>query len=542
MTPFREVFPLLVAGLAGLPPLALLACGLVPGARADRQPGRMRAAVVGLAAATLAAATAAAGLLAWGGPVDLAVWSAPQPLPLTIGVWFDGLTAVMFLLIAFVGLVIARFSVRYLDGDPRQGRFFRWLAFTLGAALLLVVSRNLVMFTVAWMLTSFGLHQLLEHYADRPWAIWAARKKFLISRLGDAMLLVALGLTFWCFGSSEYGVVFAQAEALRSDAECGLLVSAIGLLYVLGAMTKSAQFPFHSWLPDTMEAPTPVSALMHAGIINAGGFLVIRLSPLISLSHTALGLLALVGAFTALFGGLVMLTQTSIKRSLAFSTIAQMGFMMLQCGLGAFSAALLHIVAHSLYKAHAFLACGSVLDGAARVKTEARPAMNGVAAIAVLPVAIGIAVALCLAPVAILGVDVTAKPGAAVLGLVMVVALTTLVWPALLSGSWRLAAAGITGGLIVSLAYVAAALGVDVILERSAVARQVLPTSAFHIAVSGLVAIGFLAVFAIQAAATTLARLPTIRSLYVHAANGFYCDIPARRLTARVWGLTAPVP
>jgi NAD(P)H-quinone oxidoreductase subunit 5 len=542
MTPSLEIPDLLVAALAGLPPLALLACGLVPSSLADRHARRMRAAVVGLAAATLAAAAAAASLLAWGGPVDLAVWSAPRPLPLNVGVYFDGLTAVMFLLISFVGLVIVRFSVRYLDGDPRQGRFFRWLAFTLGAVLLLVVSRNLVMLTAAWMLTSLGLHQLLEHYPDRPWAIWAARKKFLISRLGDAMLLAALGLTFWCFGSSDYAVVFAEAETLRSEAGGGPLVAVIGLLYVLGAMTKSAQFPFHSWLPDTMEAPTPVSALMHAGIINAGGFLVIRLSPLIALSHSALGLLALVGAFTALFGGLVMLTQTSIKRSLAFSTIAQMGFMMLQCGLGAFSAALLHIVAHSLYKAHAFLACGSVLDGAARVKTEVRPALQGMAAIAALPVAIGIAVGLCLAPVAVFGVNLAAKPGAVVLGMVMAVALTTLVWQALLSGSWKLAAGGIAGGLVVSLAYVAAYLGVDAILQRSAVAHAVLPTSVFDLAVSGLVVIGFLGVFAIQAAATRLARLPGIRALHVHAANGFYCDIPARQLTARVWGLTTPVP
>jgi NAD(P)H-quinone oxidoreductase subunit 5 len=542
MTPSFEIPALLAAALAGLPSLTLLACGLVPSSFADRHARRMRAAVVGLAAASLAAAAAAAGLLAWGGPVDLAVWSAPGSLPLDVGVYFDGLTAVMFLLISFVGLVIARFSVRYLDGDPRQGRFFRWLAFTLGAALLLVVSRNLVMFTAAWLLTSLGLHNLLEHYPERPWAVWAARKKFLISRLGDAMLLVALALTFWCFGSADYATVFAKAEAIRSEAGGGGFATMIGMLYVLGAMTKSAQFPFHSWLPDTMEAPTPVSALMHAGIINAGGFLVIRLSPLIALSHSALGLLALVGAFTALFGGLVMLTQTSIKRSLAFSTIAQMGFMMLQCGLGAFSAALLHIVAHSLYKAHAFLACGSVLDGAARVKTDARPALQGMAALAVLPVAAGIAVGLCLAPVAVFGVNVAAKPGAVVLGMVMAMALTTLVWQALLSGSWKLAAGGIAGGLVVSLAYVAAYLGVDAILHGSAVAQAVLPTSVFDLAVSALVVIGFLGVFAIQAAATTLARLPAIRALHVHAANGFYCDIPARQLTARVWGLTTPVP
>jgi NAD(P)H-quinone oxidoreductase subunit 5 len=183
-----------------------------------------------------------------------------------------------------------------------------------------------------------------------------------------------------------------------------------------------------------------------------------------------------------------------------------------------------------------------VLDGAARVKTEARPAPKMVAAIAALPVAIGIAAGLGLAPVAILGVDVAAKPGAVVLGMVMTVALTTLVWQALLSGSWKLAAGGIVGGFVVSLAYVAAYMGIETILERSAVALKVLPTSVFDMAVSGLVVIGFLGVFAIQAATATLARLPAIRALHVHAANGFYCDIPARRITARVWGLTAPVP
>jgi NAD(P)H-quinone oxidoreductase subunit 5 len=199
-------------------------------------------------------------------------------------------------------------------------------------------------------------------------------------------------------------------------------------------------------------------------------------------------------------------------------------------------------VAHSLYKAHAFLACGSVLDGAARVKTDSRPALHGMAAIAVLPVAIGIAVGLCLAPVAVFRIDVAAKPGAVVLGLVMAVALTTLVWQALLAGSWQLAAGGIAGGLVVSVAYVVAYLAVDEILEWSAVAQAVVPTSVFDLAVSGLVVTGFLGVFAIQAATATLGRLPAIRALQVHAAHGFYCDIPARQLTARVWGLKTPVP
>ena len=170
-------------------------------------------------------------------------------------------------------------------------------------------------------------------------------------------------------GSFDYRDMFAAADAIH-NLPTAAWHELIGILFVLGAMTKSAQFPFHSWLPDTMETPTPVSALMHAGVINAGGFLVIRLSPLVSLSPIALDLLALIGALTAMLGAVVMLTQTSIKRSLAYSTIAQMGFMMLQCGLGAFSAALLHIVAHSAYKAHAFLSSGSVLDSAARTRTE----------------------------------------------------------------------------------------------------------------------------------------------------------------------------
>jgi NAD(P)H-quinone oxidoreductase subunit 5 len=532
-----------LALLVAAPPLALLAAGLIPTHFAARHPRGMRQTVSLLAALSLAGAAAAAWLLATGGPVDHAFWTAPDLPGLNLGVFFDSLAAVMTLLVAFVGVVIARFSVRYLDGDPGQGRFYRWLAFTLGAVLLLVVSRNLVMFTAAWMLTSYGLHQLLLHYPDRPWAVWAARKKFLISRLGDAFLVAALVLTFWHFGSTDYSTIFAEANALRAaGGTLDPVLPGIAILFVLGAMTKSAQFPFHSWLPDTMESPTPVSALMHAGIINAGGFLVIRLSPLVTLSHVALDILAVVGAVTALFGGLVMLSQTSIKRALAFSTIAQMGFMMLQCGLGAFSAALLHIVAHSLYKAHAFLATGSVLDAAARLKTDARPTLSGLAALLMLPVALGIALATGAAALGIAQIDLANKAGGIVLGIVMVVAITTLVWHGLVSGSVRLALGSIAGGAIVSGVYLAGFLAFDKLLASSAVARDSLPPSSVDLAVSGLVVVGFLGVFAIQVAASWMSRLPSVRALYVHAANGFYCDVPARQITARAWGLTTPVP
>ena len=525
------------------PACLLLAAGLVPATVANRRPRSMAVAVTWLAGLALAAAAVTASLLAMTGPVDLSFWNAPGRLPLNVGVFVDPLTAVMLLLVSFVGLVISRFAARALDGDLQQGRFLVWLSFTLGAVLLLVVSRNLVMFTVAWMLTSYGLHHLLEHYPDRPWAVWAARKKFLISRLGDAFLLAAVGLTLWRFGSSDYATIFAAADVIRdSGAPIDWCLAAIGILFVLGAMTKSAQFPFHSWLPDTMEAPTPVSALMHAGIINAGGFLVIRLSPLVSLSHAALDLLALVGAFTALFGGVVMLTQTSIKRSLAFSTIAQMGFMMLQCGLGAFTAALLHIVAHSLYKAHAFLASGSVLDAAATTKVRACAPAGLASFLTTLPVAAGIAAAATLGSLAAFGIDPTVKPGGLVLASVMGLALTTLVWQALLSGSRWVSLAGIAAAFGVGLAYAAFYLGMDRLLASAAIAHGTIPASALDNAVAAIVVVGFLGVFTIQAAGMTLARVPLVRHLYVHAANGLYCDIPARRITARIWGLKAPVP
>jgi NAD(P)H-quinone oxidoreductase subunit 5 len=536
------MLPTILAILAFAPPLALLGCGALPVAVANRHPVRIGAAAVALLAATLVAAGLAAGLLAVVGPVDQPLLTAPIPLSLNVGVYFDALTAVMYLLIATVGIVIARFAVRGLAGETNQGRFFKWLMFTVGAVLTMVVSRNLLMFTTAWLLTSFGLHQLLLHYPERPWAIWAARKKFLVSRIGDAFLIAALGLTFWCFGSSDYTTVFARARELAAEGDLGWCGTAIGLCFVLGAMTKSAQVPFHSWLPDTMEAPTPVSALMHAGIINAGGFLVIRLSPLISQSHLALDLLAAMGAITALFGGLVMMTQTSIKRALAFSTVAQMGFMMLQCGLGAFSAALLHIVAHSAYKAHAFLASGSILEAAARLKAPAKPAERRWLAFALPPLTVVVAGGICLAAFSLAGIDPMKKPGMTVLGPVLWIALATLVWQGLISGQLRIAATCIVAAGGVAAAYVASVTGFEQLLKASSVAREVASPSAIDVTVGSLVVTGFLAVFAIQTAATGMGRFSFVRALHVHAANGFYLDIPARRLTARVWGLISPVP
>jgi NAD(P)H-quinone oxidoreductase subunit 5 len=531
-----------LAGLAAVPPLALLLVACAPATLVQQHVRRFRAVVVGTAAAALLAAILLAVAVFARGSVEEAYVRSSWPVPLSWGVYVDRLSAVMLVLISFVGTIICRFAVRYLDGEPSQGRFFRALAATLAAVLVMVVSRNLVMFTAAWMATSLGLHLLLTHYPERPWAIWAARKKFLISRLGDLFLVAALMLTYRIFGSFEYSELFPAAAKLATSGEAdSLWLTLLGLLFVLGAMTKSAQFPFHSWLPDTMETPTPVSALMHAGIINAGGFLILRLSPLVSLAPLALDLLALVGAFTALFGGIVMLTQSSVKRSLAWSTVAQMGFMMLQCGLGAYVAALLHIVAHSLYKAHAFLRSGSVLATSPGNAYPTPQAPAGMALWGRLVLALVLALSCCGAAAAVAGLDFFSKPGGLVLGLIFVVAVTQLLWTGLVSGSTAVAINSGCAAVGITAAYVATyALLNQVLKDHFVSAPQ--SYSPFDFLALVLVGTGFVVVFALQAIATWFPRTSLMQTLHVHALNGFYLDVPARRLTAWVWGRRSPVP
>lgn len=526
--------PHAIVFILALPVVLLLLAGLTPSRWANRSAGLMGRVSLGLVGLACLAAVSGSVALAWTGPVDRALLATDWPIPLNLGVYFDGLSAVMLVLISLIGLVIVRFSGRYLDGEAAQGRFFRWLMFTIGAVMLFVLSRNLVMLTAAWVLTSFGLHRLLTHYPERTWAVWAARKKFLISRVGDAALLGALVLTYVRFESFDYADLFA-ASASPAD------VYLIGLLFVIGAMTKSAQFPFHSWLPDTMETPTPVSALMHAGVINAGGFLILRLSPMIAPAWFAMDLLAIVGLLTALVGGVVMITQTSVKRMLAYSTIAQMGFMLLQCGLGAYSAALLHLVAHSLYKAYAFLGSGGVLDQAGPAAAAREPRRGLAGGLALMGVSV-LAMAGTLALVtAVSGIELWSKPGGVVLTLILALALVQIIWHAVCSGLLAVAARGVLMACAVGGLYVAGWWLMDAVLSGVA-SVPASHSTVFDVIVMSIVAAGFLAVFVLQAGASQLSRFKWMQKLYVHAVNGFYLDIPARRLTARVWGSRVPTP
>lgn len=476
--------------------------------------------------------------VAMSGPIDVVYFVVDWPIPFTLGIHIDSLAAVMMMLVSFIGLIIDRFSLTYLRDDAGQGRFFRWMSITIGATLLMVISRNLVMFTAAWMLTSFGLHQLLIYYPERTWAIWAARKKFLISRLGDLMLVVALILTYRSFGTFEYVPLFAAANDIHhGDAPLTASAAWIGVFLVLGAITKSAQFPFHSWLPDTLESPTPVSALMQAGVINAGGFLLIRLSPLVTLSPLALNVLAVIGAITAMLGSVVMITQPSIKRSLAYSTIAQMGFMTLQCGLGAYTAALLHIVAHSAYKAHAYLSCGSTLEAAARMKSPTmRPQLPHEAILSLL---VSSFISACLV-FGLFRSHILQSSGDLVLACVLFLSLWQLIWQGFASEQQSLTLLALGQAILVAIAY-GAMYSIFNVVQRNSASYSVVPMSAFNGIALGFVTIGFIALFTLQVILRNGGRSPWTRRLYVHAMNGFYIDIPARRLTALIYRQVAPV-
>jgi NAD(P)H-quinone oxidoreductase subunit 5 len=281
-----------------------------------------------------------------------------------LSVRLDAVSAAMLLLVTFIGWVVVRYAGTYLDGETRQGPFTGWLCLTLASVLLLVTAGNLFQLSLAWIATSLFLHRLLLFYPQRIAAQRAARKKFVTARLGDLALVSAVGLLIAAYGMTDIGAILAAARAGLGG---GLAVVAAGLL-ALAAVLKSAQFPTHGWLTEVMETPTPVSALLHAGVINAGGFLLIRFADVMLLAPGVLAALVVIGGFTALFGSLVMLNQPAVKTSLAWSTVAQMGFMIFECGLALFPLALLHIVAHSLYKAHSFLASGGAVERVAAIR------------------------------------------------------------------------------------------------------------------------------------------------------------------------------
>lgn len=504
-------------------PLLLAVIGLIS---SGREPHRLadRGAVVAL----LALASAGVVLVVPGGVLRTPTVGLDG---LGLSGYLDGLSATMLALVSFVGAVVLRFSRNYLDGDPRHGSFLRTLVLTLAAVLAMVVSGNLALTGVAWLATGVGLRRLLTFYRHRPAAVLCARKNLLVSRTADFLLLVAAILLWRAAGSLDYAHLFARAAEWR-EAALPTPVSLAAALIVFAVLLKSAQLPVHGWLLEVMETPTPVSALLHAGVINGGGFLVLRLSPVIDQAPGALALLAVVGAATAIVGSLVMLTQTSVKVSLAWSTVAQMGFMMLELGLGAYAAALLHVVAHSLYKAHAFLSSGSVVELARAAWSPApgerpHPGRLGLALVG--------AVVIALTVGKLFGADLVHAPGVVVLGAVLVFGLTQLLAQAIdtrPSAYVLLRACGLAIALAVTW------FGLQATSERlliGALPVHATAASPLTIALAVLVIVAFAALTLFQVVAVGHVDGLRWRALHAHVANGLYLNTLSNRCVLRLW-------
>jgi len=472
----------------------------------------------------LAVGLSSAGLLAWQGA---STSKLPGIAGVVISARLDVVSAAMLILVAFVGWAVLRYSASYLDGEARQGAFIGWTAATLAAVLLLVQAGNLLLFVLAWIATSFCLHRLLLFYGNRVQAGRSARKKFIVARIGDAALAGAAVLLVIGYETHDIATILA---ATRDGVVPPGIAWVAGLL-ALAAILKSAQFPTHGWLTEVMETPTPVSALLHAGVINAGGFLLIRFADVMLLAPGVLAVLAMVGGFTALFGSLAMLTQTAVKISLAWSTIAQMGFMIMQCGLALFPLALLHIVAHSLYKAHAFLSSGTAVENVAAIRRPGPIAIpNGRAVMRAFGLALVIYVALGLA------VSFHAKsPQAIALGAILIFGVAYLIAQGLADAAPR--------ELTMRTALYAVATSVSYFaLHTGAVwltAGTLPPTPSpgpLEITLLALALLSFGLVAIAQAMFPLWAYHPAAAGLRVHLSNGLYANAVFDRLVGN-WSL-----
>jgi NAD(P)H-quinone oxidoreductase subunit 5 len=328
--------------------LAIAIRALLPRARLAETGQAPWAQFIPLSIAALVAALLSLGLQFGAQP------AAPQIPLLKVG----ALSAAIALLVQLLGTVIVAFSARYLQGESGQPRYIAALAAVLAAVHVLLLADHWLLLIGAWALAGRALQHLLCFYPDRPFAQLAAHKKQIADRAADLLLLGAAIAAYLHVGSGSISELLGQLDGRESS--LALQVSAVCL--VLAVILRTALLPVHGWLIQVMEAPTPVSALLHAGVVNLGGFVLIRFSALLEASPVARWLLVIFGLGTALLAGFVMLTRISVKVRLAWSTVAQMGFMVLECGLGLYQFAALHLIGHSLYKAHTFLAASGVVQ------------------------------------------------------------------------------------------------------------------------------------------------------------------------------------
>jgi len=423
-------------------------------------------------------------------------------------------------LVGFIGLIVARFSTRYLEGDPGQARFQRWLQVTLACVAVVVTTDHLGILIVAWAGISLSLHQLLMFYPDRKRAVLAAHKKFLFARVAEACLVGAAVLLYQVHGTLSISTILS-AYAGPAVTLSGLEQLA-AVLVASAAMVKCAQFPMHGWLIQVVEAPTPVSALLHAGVINLGGFLLLALAPLMIHAEIANWLLLIVAGLTCIAAALITMTRVSIKVLLAWSTVAQMALMLVECALGQYGLALLHLVAHSCYKAYAFLASGGEVENYLR-KQLALPAVPRAATLPLLFMTVaGLLVALVYAGV--LSTDASVW---------LILALFPLVMLSERSSQVTAASLALTAGLA---GVVVAAYALQKMLFTGAAPVAALPDLAQAIWCASLAVLLISAYWILR----QRGHSPLGRALYRNLYAGFYLDEWATRVTLALWPAKLP--
>ncbi len=294
-------------------------------------------------------------------------WMVVGGLKMEVGFLIDSLTAVMMCVVTFVSLMVHLYTIGYMHDDDGYNRFFSYISLFTFSMLMLVMSNNFLQLFFGWEAVGLVSYLLIGFWFNRPTAIFANMKAFLVNRVGDFGFILGIGLIAAYAGSLNYGEVFAKSGELAKLGFPGtdwMLITVICIGLFIGAMGKSAQFPLHVWLPDSMEGPTPISALIHAAtMVTAGIFMVARMSPLFELSDTALNFILVIGAITALFMGFLGIIQNDIKRVVAYSTLSQLGYMTVALGASAYSVAVFHLMTHAFFKALLFLAAGSVIMG-----------------------------------------------------------------------------------------------------------------------------------------------------------------------------------
>ncbi|MDD5334400.1 MAG: NADH-quinone oxidoreductase subunit L [Rhodoferax sp.] len=297
----------------------------------------------------------------------LYTWMVVGGLKMEIGFLVDGLTAMMMCVVSFVSLMVHIYTIGYMEEDDGYNRFFAYISLFTFSMLMLVMSNNMLQLFFGWEAVGLVSYLLIGFWFNKPTAIFANMKAFLVNRVGDFGFILGIGLIVAFAGTLNYAEAFAKAGELAKLSFPGtdwMLVTVICICLFIGAMGKSAQFPLHVWLPDSMEGPTPISALIHAAtMVTAGIFMVARMSPLFELSDTALNFVLVIGAITALFMGFLGIIQNDIKRVVAYSTLSQLGYMTVALGASAYSVAVFHLMTHAFFKALLFLAAGSVIMG-----------------------------------------------------------------------------------------------------------------------------------------------------------------------------------